>query len=280
MTPNPGPKEEGGSQLGEAGLAGENCANIQEEYADSDEQDNFFMEGQTGTTSSSQKGTSLAMALLNRFPNMDGEDLGFEFCSQSGQHRDGSEDMGEAFCPVASSPSDQAGVAPARQGHEKFITEGSGENESWVRVGISEEDGADLLVGEKVASSSLETEEGEGGLEMSEKEDFTTAGAEQGLVTKEKQEKNLGKGLMVEPLPSKSKGEVVSIDGESGLEKSDGLGRVLRGSVGSGGKGAANKALRKQAAVEERFPLKKRRLASQGKLEEGDILKVACLCLY
>ena len=43
VTPNPGPKEEGGSQLGEAGLAGENCANIQEEYADSDEQDNFFM---------------------------------------------------------------------------------------------------------------------------------------------------------------------------------------------------------------------------------------------
>jgi len=199
---------------------------------------------------------------------------GFEFCSKSGQHPDGNEEIGEAFCTGARSPSDEAGVSPARQGPEEFITEGSGENEFLVRGGFSE-DGADLLVGEKVASSSLETEEGEGGLEISEKEDFTTAGAEQGLVAKEKQEKNLGKGLMVEPLPSKSKWEVVSIGGESDLEKSDRLGRVLRGSVGSAGKEAANKALRKQGGVEERFPLKKRRLASQGKLKEGDRLKVA-----
>ena len=87
-------------------------------------------------------------------------------------------------------------------------------------------------------------------------------------------------GLMVEPLPLKSKGEVASIGGESYLEKSGRLGRFLRGTVGSARKGAANKALRKQGAVEERFPLKKRRLASQGKLKEGDRLKVVCLYLY
>ena len=164
---------------------------------------------------------------------------GFEFCSSSGQHRYGNEEMGEAFYTGTSSPSDQADVSLARRGHEEFVTEGGGENESLVRGGISEEDGADLLVGEKNTSSSLETGEVKGGLEMSEKE-----------------------------------------DGESDLEKSGRLGRVLRNTVGSAGKGAATKALRKQGAVAERLPPKKRRLASQGKLKQGDRLKVTCLYLY
>ena len=72
VTPDPGPKEE--DQLGEASLAGESGANVQEGDANSHEQDNIFVEGATGTTSSSQQGTSLAMALLNRFPSIDGED--------------------------------------------------------------------------------------------------------------------------------------------------------------------------------------------------------------
>ena len=72
VTPDPGPKEE--NQLGEASLAGESGANVQEGDANSHEQDNIFVEGATGTTSSSQQGTSLAMALLNRFPSIDGED--------------------------------------------------------------------------------------------------------------------------------------------------------------------------------------------------------------
>ena len=78
------------------------------------------------------------------------------------QHRYGNEEMGEAFCTGgASSPSDQADVLPVRRGHKEFISEGGGENESLARGGISEEDGADLLSGEKIESSSLETEEGE-----------------------------------------------------------------------------------------------------------------------
>lgn len=71
---NPGQKEEDESLLGKANLAGENGAYIQEDNADSDEQDNIFVEVQTGSTNSSQEGTSLAIPLLNRFPSIDGED--------------------------------------------------------------------------------------------------------------------------------------------------------------------------------------------------------------
>ena len=81
--------------------------------------------------------------------------------------------------------------------------------------------------------------------------------------------------LMMEPLPLKSFGGVASIDGERDLKKSDRLRRVLRGRAGSAGIKVVSKALKKQAEVEEGFPLKKRRLASQGKLKEGDRVKVA-----
>ena len=170
-------------------------------------------------------------------------------------------------------------VLLARQQHKEFMTEGR-ESESMVRGSISEEVGTDLPVGEKIASSSPEVEEGDVGLDMHEKggnllqvKDFTIAGAGQGLVTKEGQkEENLGKGLMVNPLPLKSVGEVASIDGESDLEK---FRRDLRGRVGSAGNRVLSKALKKQVGVEERFQSKKRRLASQGKLEEGDKVKVA-----
>jgi len=69
-------EEEDISQLGDsigASLAGENGTNdIQEpeDDADSAEQDNIFVAEQTGTASS-----SVAVALLNRFPSIDGEEV-------------------------------------------------------------------------------------------------------------------------------------------------------------------------------------------------------------
>jgi len=166
-------------------------------------------------------------------------------------------------------------VSLARQQHKEFMTEGR-ESESLVSGRVSEEDGTGLLVGEKIASSSLEVGEGDGGLDMSEKwgnllqvKDLKT-GAGQGLATKEGQkEENLGNGLMVNPMPSKN---AASIEGESDLEK---FKRDLRGRAGSAGIRVLSKALKKQVEVEERFQPKKRRLASQGKLEEGDRVKVA-----
>ena len=171
---------------------------------------------------------------------------------------------------------------PARPGHKEFIPENGGENDLLACSSISEEGTADLRGGEKVASSSLEVEEGgEGVVDSSEKknrllvEDLSS----KGLVNKENpKEKNLGKRLVVKPLPSKSVGEVASLDEENDLEKFDKLQRVLKGRVGSSGKGLASKALRKEhLQVEEEFAPKKRRLASQGKLKEGDRLKVNCL---
>ena len=75
VTLNTGSEEEDNSQSGDANgasLAGENCADdIQEpeDAADSAEQDNMFVTGQTGTASS-----SVAVVLLNRFPSIDGEE--------------------------------------------------------------------------------------------------------------------------------------------------------------------------------------------------------------
>ena len=190
--------------------------------------------------------------------------------------------MGEAPCTGTTQGTsllnDQADVLPARQGQREIITEIVGENESLVRGSISEEGAADRIVGEKVASSSLEVEEGsEGVMNLSEKEnllavkDLSIAGAGQGLVTKENpKEQNLDKGLIGEQFHSKSE-----------VEKFDKLRRILTGRVGSTGKGMASKALKKQQLkVEEEFAPKRRRLASQGKLKEGDRLKVAHFYVY
>ena len=73
VTSNPSLEEVIGSQLGEASLAGKN-SDVREDDVISAEQDNIFEEGQTGTTSSSQQGASFTVALLNRFPSIDGED--------------------------------------------------------------------------------------------------------------------------------------------------------------------------------------------------------------
>jgi len=173
-------------------------------------------------------------------------------------------------------------VLQSRQQHKEFTTVGE-ENGSVVGNSISEQYPTGPLVRDKIASSSLEVEDGAGGLDMPEEgdnllqvKDVTIAGAGQGLVNKEKQKgENLDKELMMEPLPLKSFGGVASIDGERDLKKSDRLRRVLRGRAGSAGIKVVSKALKKQAEVEEGFPLKKRRLASQGKLKEGDRVKVA-----
>ena len=213
--------------------------------------------------------------------------------SSSGQHQDGNKEMGEAPCTGTTQGTsllnDQADVLPARQGQREIITEIVGENESLVRGSISEEGAADRIVGEKVASSNLEVEEvREGVMNLSEKEnllvvrDLSIAGAGQGLVTKENpKEQNLDKGLTGEQFHSKSEVEVASPDGENDLEKFDKLRRILTGRVGSIGKGLASKALKKQQLkVEEEFAPKRRRLASQGKLKEGDRLKVPHFYVY
>ena len=103
--------------------------------------------------------------------------------------------------------------------------------------------------------STPEVEEGEGGLGISEKEN--------------------GKGLMEKQMPSKSVEETPSIGGESELEKSAKSRRVLRGNAEK-----ANNASKRKVEVEERFPSKKRRLASQGKLKEGDRLKVTSFFIF
>ena len=72
VTPNPGLQEE--DLGGEASLGGRNSTHVQEDDADSDKQENILVEDQTGMTSSSRQEASLAMALLNRFPSIDGED--------------------------------------------------------------------------------------------------------------------------------------------------------------------------------------------------------------
>ena len=183
----------------------------------------------------------------------------------------------------SSSEARDAEVVPSQQEQRNFLAEERevGENELLGRGNMSEDSASNILEGEKDEASNLEVEEGGDVMDTSEKEEnqllvedlSTTSAAGQGLVTKEKQtEGNLG--LVEKPLPPKCVGEVAVIDGENDLENSNKLRRVLRGGPKTPGKRLAGNALKKELQAEETSAPRKRRLASQGKLKEGDRLKV------